>query len=72
MSSNIFHIEEETRLKTYELFEKTELTVNEDAVIIKEWLETQPHLPEILGESFCVALSDKHCSTIISLVKCYK
>jgi hypothetical protein len=50
MSSNIFHVEEETRLKTYKLFEKTELTVNEDAVIIKEWLETQPHLPEILDD----------------------
>jgi hypothetical protein len=30
--------------------EKTESSVDQDVQVVRKWLETQPHLPEVMGK----------------------
>lgn len=48
-ADELFKNIDELRQKAYKIHNKTEKEVNEHVEIIKKWLETQPHLPEIMG-----------------------
>lgn len=42
-------VSENLKAKVYQSFGRSIEEVNEDVKIIKEWLKTQLHLPEIMG-----------------------
>ena len=44
------------REKAATLFEKTPSSINQDTQIIKQWLETQPHFPELMGEYYYIKI----------------
>ena len=46
----MFRLDEAARHKLYKSFGKTEQTVNEDIKLVKKWMQTQLHLPEIMGK----------------------
>ncbi|KAH0815866.1 hypothetical protein MTP99_017921 [Tenebrio molitor] len=50
MYQDVFCGMELVRQKTYEEFNKTQESVSEDVQIIRKWLQTQPHLPEIMND----------------------
>jgi hypothetical protein len=50
MYQDVFFGMESVRQKTYKEFNKTQESVNKDVQIIRKWLQTQPHLPEIMSE----------------------
>lgn len=41
---------EQSELAVWELLARTPKTVKEDVATIKEWMKSQPHFPEVLGE----------------------
>ena len=43
-------ITDEAKKNFYESFGRTEESVDDDVTIIKEWMKTQPHLPELMGK----------------------
>ncbi|XP_063916407.1 retinol-binding protein pinta-like isoform X3 [Zophobas morio] len=47
----MFAISEEAKKRVYEIFNRTEEMVKEDAQTVKEWMKSQPHLPEILSDT---------------------
>ena len=51
----MFQINEEAKKKIYEEFNRKEEIIGEDVETIKNWLKTQPHLPEVMGK--CVKLN---------------
>lgn len=44
-----FEVSEKNKLKIYQSFGKSKEDIDNDVEIIKKWLKTQKHLPEILG-----------------------
>jgi hypothetical protein len=50
MFQDVFYGMESVRQKVYKEFNKTQESVSEDVQIIRKWLQTQPHLPEIMSE----------------------
>jgi hypothetical protein len=48
---NIYDVDEDKVTEFYQSFGTTVQMVNKDVEIIKEWLQTQIHLPEIMGKS---------------------
>jgi hypothetical protein len=48
---NIYDVDEDKVTEFYQSFGTTVQMVNKDVEIIKEWLQTQIHLPEIMGLS---------------------
>ncbi|KAJ3624282.1 hypothetical protein MTP99_017920 [Tenebrio molitor] len=50
MYQDVFFGMESVRQKTYKEFNKTQESVNKDVQIIRKWLQTQPHLPEIMSD----------------------
>ncbi|KAJ3644406.1 hypothetical protein Zmor_022140 [Zophobas morio] len=47
----MFHIDAAVKKTVYQMFDRTEEMVNEDVHTVKKWMETQPHLPEIMDET---------------------
>ncbi|KAJ3619002.1 hypothetical protein MTP99_005792 [Tenebrio molitor] len=50
MYQDVFYGMESVRQKLYKEFNKTQEAVSEDVQIIRKWLQTQPHLPEIMTD----------------------
>ena len=50
-------VSQDTKKKIYETFGRNEEMVEDDVNIIKTWMQTQPHLPEILGKSKILLLT---------------
>ena len=72
----MYHCDNETRKKFYESFGETEETVTERVKTIKIWLQTQTHLPEIMGEypysstiTYFVMVDDARIRNILHLSK---
>ncbi|RZC39383.1 hypothetical protein BDFB_014629, partial [Asbolus verrucosus] len=49
-TSDLFPVNEDVVKEILKLFDRTEETLMEDVICLKQWMETQPHLPEILDE----------------------
>ncbi|KAJ3644404.1 hypothetical protein Zmor_022138 [Zophobas morio] len=47
----MYQISEDVKKKVYETFERNEQMVEDDVHIIKTWMKTQAHLPEIMGDA---------------------
>ncbi|KAJ3644409.1 hypothetical protein Zmor_022142 [Zophobas morio] len=47
----MFQINEEAKKKIYEEFNRKEEIIGEDVETIKNWLKTQPHLPEVMEDA---------------------
>ncbi|RZC39700.1 hypothetical protein BDFB_012916 [Asbolus verrucosus] len=47
---DLFHVDESVWKKALELFDRTEKSFEEDVETVKEWMKTQPHLPEIMED----------------------
>ncbi|RZC32562.1 CRAL TRIO domain containing protein, partial [Asbolus verrucosus] len=50
-TSNLLLVNENVVKEMLKLFDRTEETLLEDVICLKQWMKTQPHLPEILDES---------------------
>ncbi|XP_068915656.1 retinol-binding protein pinta-like isoform X1 [Tenebrio molitor] len=50
MYQDVFYGMELVREKVYKKFNKTQESVSEDVQIVRKWLQTQPHLPEIMSD----------------------
>jgi hypothetical protein len=49
-NSNIYIVDEDKVTEFYHSFGTTAQSVSKDVAIIKEWLKTQLHLPELMGK----------------------
>ncbi|RZB39799.1 alpha-tocopherol transfer protein-like [Asbolus verrucosus] len=49
-TSDLFPVNENVVTEILKLFDRTEETLMEDVIYLKQWMEGQPHLPEILDE----------------------
>ena len=49
-SVNMYSVSEDVKKNVYETFERNEQMVEDDVHIIKTWMKTQPHLPELMGK----------------------
>ncbi|RZC41034.1 CRAL TRIO domain containing protein [Asbolus verrucosus] len=47
---DLFHVDESVWKKPLELFDRTEKSFEEDVETVREWMKTQPHLPEIMED----------------------
>ncbi|KAJ3644875.1 hypothetical protein Zmor_022576 [Zophobas morio] len=45
------HVSQDTKTKIYQTFNRNDEMVQDDVNIIKTWMQTQPHLPEILDDA---------------------
>ncbi|RZB89867.1 clavesin-1 [Asbolus verrucosus] len=50
MSPTLFEVDVNARQRALQLFGRTEEAANEDADTIKQWIKTQPHLPEAMED----------------------
>ncbi|RZC42357.1 CRAL TRIO domain containing protein [Asbolus verrucosus] len=48
---DLFDVDETVWKKALELFDRTEKSFEEDVETVKEWMKTQPHLPEIMEDA---------------------
>ena len=46
----MYSVSEDAKKKVYETFGRNEEMVEDDVHIIKTWIKTQPHLPELMGK----------------------
>ncbi|RZC41305.1 CRAL TRIO domain containing protein, partial [Asbolus verrucosus] len=47
---DLFHVDESVWKKALELFDRTEKSFEEDVETVREWMKSQPHLPEIMED----------------------
>lgn len=45
-----FNVSENVFIESYKIYNRSEKEAADDIKSIADWLETQPHLPEILGK----------------------
>ena len=46
----MYSVSEDVKKNVYKTFGRNEQMIEDDVLIIKTWMKTQPHLPELMGK----------------------